>query len=111
MKNNVDLTLNNMFSFETEREYIIFSKLKSLKRHLWDFERLELSSERESDLVITGNKREREKWREIMRAISSQYCDCCGKKINIKPWKFEIRICNECNNDFINKQDKCIWRY
>lgn len=45
-----------------------------------------------------------------MRAISSQYCDCCGKKINIKPWKFEIRICDECNNDFINKQDKCIWR-
>lgn len=111
MKNNVDLTLNNMFSSGVNEDVPLSFKLQSLKRHLWDFERLELSSERESDLIIIGNKREREKWREIMRAISSQYCDCCGKKINIKPWKFEIRICNECNNDFINKQDKCIWRY
>lgn len=56
MKSNVDLTLNNMFSSETEREHTIFPKLKSLKRHLWDFERLELSSGNESDLVITGKK-------------------------------------------------------
>lgn len=111
MKNNVDLTLNNMFSSGVNEDVSLSFKLQSRKRHLWDFEDLKLSSGNESDLVIVGNKREREKWREVMRVISVQYCDCCGKRINTKPWKFEVGVCNECLSDFANKQDKCIWRY
>ena len=110
MKNNVDLTLNNMFSSEINENISFSSKLRPSKHFLWNFEDLKLSSESAFDLVIVGNKREREKWREVMRSISVQYCDCCGKRINTKPWKFEVGVCNKCLDEFRNKQDKCIWR-
>ena len=38
------------------------------------------------------------------------YCDCCGKRMNTKPWDKEIGTCHNCDNIFLKDEDKCIWR-
>ena len=92
MKTNVDLTENNMFDNRKLNPKRIFY-------NVYD----DISGEDTQSLVIEGNKNRRNEVRELRKAISMKYCDCCGKKLNAKPWKFEIGVCDECKNGYFNK--------
>ena len=99
MKTNVDLTENNMFD----------NRKSSLKRIFHNISE-DISGEDFQSLFIEGNKSRRGEIRELRKAINTEYCDCCGKKLNTKPWEFEIGVCNECKNNYLNKNDRNDWR-
>ena len=41
---------------------------------------------------------------------SLDYCDCCGKRMNLKPWNWELGICHQCSGYYQKQEDKCKWR-
>ena len=77
-----------------------------------------MKSEDESDLehqrksiIATGNKETRAKIRFYREMDDPDYCDCCGKRINLKPWDWEFSVCHSCNDRMLKEQeDKCKWR-
>lgn len=42
--------------------------------------------------------------------MNENYCDCCGKRMNLKPWDKELGVCHKCWDKHLNKDDKCKWR-
>lgn len=94
MKRNVDLTesrdfKNNNKSFfeyaDNPLDYInLFTK---------SFENIENI---QNELVLTGNKLQRESKRdELSFGTANNRCDCCGTEIS---WKFfNDSLCNRCN--------------
>lgn len=114
MKNNIDLTENQMFSATRVSNVLnIFVNIKSP----WNIPIQEVRTNDDLDLdhqkntiIIVGNKETREKIKFYRKMDSSDYCDCCGKRMNLIPWDIELGVCRSCDDYYSKDRDKCIWR-
>ena len=114
MKNNVDLTENQIFSRRTLQEnYTIFVISAARGKHPWESnvfsevstdDELNLGHQKKS-LIALGDKKQRAEVAELRKMDNVNYCDCCGARMNLKPWDREIGLCHKCN-EHCEKQDK-----
>lgn len=97
MKSNVDLTDNNIFTYEQ----FVNMQSDSYFKLVNEFN----NCNNITNTILTGNKFERfYKKCELTFCISNNYCDRCGETI---PWKFfNSSLCADCeseiNSDNIN---------
>lgn len=113
MKRNVDLTENRLFSSIPVRTIVNSQK----ERCPWNIKTMFIRSGDEFDLehqresiIATGNRIKRAEISEYRRMDSPNYCDCCGARMNVKPWDKEFGICHKCAVRFEKNQDRCLWR-
>lgn len=117
MKNNVDLTENQIFSrnnFFTDMALgILTLSMLAGTKFPWDLKGFrQIKSDDEFDLyhqrkslIAVGDKKQRAEVAEFRKMDSLDYCDCCGAIMNLKPWDREIGTCHKCN-EYYEKQDK-----
>ena len=118
MKENVDLTEDGFFSNNISFTNILtdsFLRLVTNSNFPWSLnvEKVEseydLEHQRES-IIVVGNKSTREKVEFFRQMDSMDYCDCCGKRMNLKPWDVEIGVCHKCSEHYFKGVDRCKWR-
>lgn len=117
MKRNVDLTENRFFSNNNWFNGVLTFGLITREKFPWNafVERVmsddDLDSNRQRKAIIAvGNKVTRAKVKFYREMDSEDYCDCCGVRMNLKPWDREIGVCHKCENYYLKEQDKCKWR-
>lgn len=115
MKRNVDLTENRFFSNSSQLVSRLFSDITG--KFPWNFDFLEIKSEDDLDLrhqrksiIALGDKATRAKIKEYRKMDSLDYCDCCGARMNLKPWDRELGVCHKCNEYYEKSFDRCKWR-
>ena len=120
MKRNVDLTENRIFTIYTNIfDLLTFAELLEMK-FPWEVGRrleevhsdddLRLRQQRKN-IIATGNKSERANIKFYREMDSPNYCDRCGKEMNLKPWNKEYGVCHECHESLERETiDKCLWR-
>ena len=96
MKRNVDLTENRFFSNNR-----VFNNIS--------IDEFDLEHQRKG-IIAVGNKKMRAEVKMYRQMDDINYCDCCGKRMNLKPWNLEVGICHKCDNYYQNENDKCKWR-
>lgn len=119
MKENIDLTESMLFSRGSRQFGTLGSMInKSLFnecRFPWNIKTikseddLDLGHQRKS-IIALGNKTTRAKIKEYRQMDSLDYCDCCGVRMNLKPWDRELGVCHKCNEYYGKSFDKCKWR-
>lgn len=123
MKNNVDLTENRLFSrnnfFQDMALGVLTLSMLTGSNFPWDtgtFRQIQSDDEFDLDhqkisLIALGNKKQRAEVAEYRKMDSENYCDCCGARMNLKPWHIEYGTCQKCT-DYYAKQDKvkCPWK-
>ncbi len=122
MKNNVDLTENQLFSrrspFEDMALGVLTLSMLTGSKFPWDIgEFQQIRSDDEFDiehqrnsLIALGDKKKRAEIAEYRKMDSADYCDRCGVRMNLKPWDREIGICRKCDSHYRKDIDKCLWR-
>lgn len=117
MKRNVDLTENRFFSNNNLFDGVLTIGLITGEKFPWNafVKRImsddDLNSDRQRKAIIAvGNKATRAKVKFYRELDSLDYCDCCGRRMNLKPWDIEIGVCHICNNYYLKEQDRCRWR-
>ena len=115
MKRNVDLTENGFFSNNTwlsniEINTLIFRMLTTEEKFPWDVHLKIDENDQRKSIIAIGNKKTRAKVKEHHQMDSPDYCDCCGRMMNLKPWSREVGICHKCNEHIQKQKDKCKWR-
>lgn len=116
MKNNVDLTENQLFSrsnfFRDMALGVLTLSMFSRSKFPWDLkdfrqiksdDEFDLDHQRKS-LIAVGDKTQRSEVAELRKMDSENYCDCCGARMNLKPWDMEIGTCRKCD-DYYEKRD------
>lgn len=98
MKRNVDLTQNRIFSSKRNVLLPITVKVPLPAKPTTKF--------------ICGNASERKKAMYYLACDNMYYCDRCGCRINVFPWKKERCLCTKCNEE-LNKQcsKRFLWKY
>jgi len=119
MKHNVDLTESEIFSrvlfsqAENRISKFMRSSLKGIfpwNPH-WATDFDESFGEQREKIIATGNREERRMVSEFRKMDSPNYCDCCGRQMNLKPWDIENGICHKCAKTVKHlDEDKCLWR-
>ena len=121
MKRNVDLTENRFFSSNNWFNDIAMGMLTlgiiTKEKFPWNAHLQQIRSDDDFDMdhqrkaiIAVGNKAMRAKVKEYRQMDSLDYCDCCGKRMNLKPWDREIGVCRKCNDYYQEQEDKCKWR-
>ena len=117
MKRNVDLTSNRFFSNNNWFNGVLTLGLVTGEKFPWNAfaERVMSDDDLNSDLqrkaiIAAGNKATRAKVKFYREMDSEDYCDCCGARMNLKPWDREVGVCHKCENYYLKEQDKCKWR-
>lgn len=122
MKNNVDLTENQLFSrgnfFQDMALGVLTLSMLTGSKFPWDIgEFRQIKSDDEFDLdhqkkslIALGGKKQRAEVAEYRKMDSVNYCDCCGARMNLKPWDREVGICHQCNYWYEKDKDKCPWK-
>lgn len=117
MKNNVDLTENQIFSrnnfFADMALGVLTLAMITGSKFPWDLKNFrQIKSDDEFDLdhqrkslIAVGDKKQRAEVAEFRKMDSENYCDCCGARMNLKPWDREIGLCHKCSEHY-EKQDK-----
>lgn len=118
MKSEIDLTENRIFSGNrrTSQNDLLIDSLFSKSPWNRYMKLVELDDDLDSEyrtepIIATGNKKERARIDSCREAIDGNHCDCCGAKLNIKPWNREFGLCRKCN-EYYEKLDwnRCLWR-
>lgn len=116
MKENVDLTENQIFTTPTPPTglaQLLFEVLKVTKP--WDFQNNFKKVESDSDLegfaeqrrcFGVGNKEERQRWKTIRAYERDQICDRCGQNRGKKPWAK-----NRCDCYSMSYKPKIPWKF
>lgn len=117
MKRNVDLTENRFFSDNNWFNGVLTLGLITDEKFPWNVFLKEIRSNDDLDLehqrnaiIAVGSKETRAKVRFYREMDSLDYCDCCGKRMNLIPWDREIGVCHQCNDYYLKDEDKCKWR-
>lgn len=117
MKNNVDLTENQIFSrnnfFADIALGILTLPIIERAKIPWDLKDFrQIKSDDEFDLchqrkslIAVGDKRQRAEDADFRKMDSENYCDCCGARMNLKPWDREIGTCRKCD-EYYEKKDR-----
>ena len=100
IKSNIDLTSNEMFSKPIRN----FSLHKMLRSFPWNlrFTKIFYDSDlnsRRNEVVLTGNKKEREEKELCRQGDSGDYCDYCGASLIEIPWDRTYGLCKRCYAD------------
>lgn len=106
MKNNVDLTENQLFSRSNFFQDMALGVMTLAKltgsKFPWNLgEFRQIKSDYEMYLDHQQNS-----FVPIYKIDSEKYCDCCGLRINKKPWHREFGLCSECDKRFKNEYNK-----
>ena len=116
MNSNIDLTENRFFSSSPFRSILSLFKITG-EKYPWNIQTLGIKSDDDLDLehqrksiIAVGNKATRAQIKEFRKMDSPNYCDCCGKRMNLKPWDKEIGICHSCEERYEKKSEKGKWR-
>lgn len=119
MKQNVDLTESMIFSRGSRQFDILGSMINTLMLNEYKFpwniktiksdDDLDLEHQRKS-IIALGDKATRAKIKEYRQMDSLDYCDCCGARMNLKPWDRELGVCHKCNKYYEKSFDRCKWR-
>lgn len=117
MKNNVDLTENQLFSrnnfFQDMVLGVLTISMITGSKFPWDLkdfrqiksdDEFDLDHQRKS-LIAVGDKKQRAEVAGFRKMDNANYCDCCGARMNLKPWNKEIGTCRKCD-EYYEKQDK-----
>ena len=117
MKRNVDLTENRFFSNNNLFNGVLTLALVTGEKFPWNVfvEKVMSDDDLDADhqrkaIIAVGNKATRAKVTFYREMDSEDYCDCCGVRMNLKPWDREIGICHKCDNRLQKEQDRCKWR-
>lgn len=121
MKRNVDLTENRFFSsdrwFTDIAQSVLTIGLITRSKFPWNAYLKQIHSDDElceerqrKAIIVVGDKKTRAKVKEYRQMDSQEYCDCCGKRLNLKPWDLEIGVCHKCLKYCQTFTDKCTWR-
>lgn len=117
MKRNVDLTENRFFSNNNLFNGVLTLALVTGEKFPWNaFVKRVMSDDdlnedhQRKAIIAVGNKATRAKVRLYREMDSPDYCDCCGIKMNLKPWDVEVGVCHKCENYYLKEQDRCKWR-
>lgn len=111
MKRNVDLTENMFFSNNNWFNGVHTLRLITGEKFPWNISDDDSALEYQRNAIIAvGNKETRAKVKFYEKMDSLNYCDCCGKRMNLKPWDREIGVCHQCNDYYLKDEDKCKWR-
>lgn len=121
MKRNVDLTEDRFFSssnwFNDIAMGVLTLSMLTKEKFPWNAYLKQVHSEddlgvddQRKSIVIVGDKETRAKVKQYRQMNGVDYCDCCGKRMNLKPWDRETGVCHSCNDHYQGKQDKCKWR-
>lgn len=121
MKRNVDLTENRFFSsnnwFNDVAIGVLTLGMITGEKFPWNAYIKEIKSDDDFDMdhqrkaiIAVGDKTTRAKVKEYRQMDSLDYCDCCGTRMNLKPWDREIGVCHKCNDYYQKQKDKCKWR-
>lgn len=119
MKENIDLTESMIFS-RGNRQFgtlgsMINKSLFNECRFPWNIKTikskddLDLEHQRKSVIALV-DKAIRAKIEKYRQMDSLDYCDCCGRRMNLKPWDREIGVCHKCNEYYGKSFDRCKWR-
>lgn len=118
MKPNVDLTLNRMFR---DNNLSLKEIVTQIRHFPWSdnrFSLIRINTEDELDMnhqrksvIALGDKKMRAEIKELRNMDSGNYCDCCGAKLDTKPWDKPIGLCHRCEQyEYDEWHDKCPWR-
>lgn len=121
MKRNVDLTENRFFSrnnwFNDISIGVLTLDIITGEKFPWNAYIKEIKSDDDLNMdhqmkaiIAVGDKVTRAKVKEYRQADSLDYCDCCGTRMNLKPWNREMGICHKCNQYYEKDIDRCKWR-
>lgn len=119
MKTNIDLTQNRIFSRNTFNTLtsLLITQFNNKSKYPWNIYAIEeinteddLSHQKQS-IIALGNKIKRAEIKMYREMDSTDYCDCCGSRMNIIPWDIEVGVCHKCNSYMEKENDKCLWRY
>ena len=115
MKPNIDLTENQIFSRINFDSIVNTISIKYF-RIPWNIgsdysgDEYDLSHQKKS-LIALGDRKQREEVKLYRKMDSGNYCECCGKRINLTPWNKEIGLCKKCDKSMeYDFNDKCPWR-
>lgn len=117
MKRNVDLTSNRFFSNNNRFNGVLTLGLVTGEKFPWNafVERVMSDDDLDTDhqrkaIIAVGNKVTRAKVKFYREMDSEDYCDCCGVRMNLKPWDRELGVCHKCERYYLKEQDRCKWR-
>lgn len=121
MKSNIDLTDNQIFSRRNigdVQSLVVAGLYKSIFpwniAPLWNRSGDEYDMDHQHKAIIaTGDKEQRAEVRLLRQMDSGNYCDCCGRRINLIPWDKETGLCRKCDEYYQRtnpNNDKCLWR-
>lgn len=119
MKPNVDLTIDRKFrnrnaTSPVRRMSLLKSLLKaySNERFPWAINVSRISSTliKTNALLYTGNKKERLHKKENFEYENGTFCDCCGVRLDKKPWKKGLYLlCAECDLSLNKGHQRTYW--
>ena len=119
MKENIDLTETMIFSRGNWQFDILGSMINKLMLNEYRFpvkiKKIKLEDDLDIEhqgksVIALGDKATRAKIKEYRQMDSLDYCDCCGTRINLKPWDRELGVCHKCNEYYEKSFDRCKWR-
>lgn len=118
MKRNVDLTEDRFFSNNISSVNTLISSFLgevTNSKFPWSLNITEVESENDLEhqrksIIVVGNKSTRKKVEFFRQMDSLDYCDRCGKRMNLKPWGVEIGVCHKCSEHYFKGVDRCKWR-
>ena len=121
MKRNVDLTENRFFSsnnwLNDAEMGVLTLGIVTGEKFPWNANIREINSGDDFDMdhqrksiIAVGDKATRAKIKECRQMDSLDYCDCCGARMNLKPWDRELGVCHKCNEYYRKSFDRCKWR-
>ena len=99
IKNNIDLTSNEMFSRQVDT--FLFIKQVLYYKFPWNYKELH-RIECETDLqpkfegILTGNREEINSKKLYMVIDSGDVCDRCGISLKSIPWDRTYNLCKKC---------------
>ena len=98
-KTDTDALLNTIYD----------KKINPLEKNEDSEDDLDLEHQGKS-VIALGDKATRAKIKEYRQMDSLDYCDCCGARMNLKPWDRELGVCHKCNEYYGKSFDRCKWR-
>lgn len=117
MKDNVDLTIDRKFSRPGGANRIsdlrsTLFKLTTNIKFPWamNVPRITVTLDKSNSLVLTGNKKERANKRIELDYMHGTECECCGTKLDRKPWtRGEYLLCSRCDFSLEDSLKKTYW--
>lgn len=123
MKDNVDLTQNEMFvtpedTHNNDPNFTDAEIIRMFSHRLpWNFiySTRSINSDQDlfgkDELILTGTKKDRRRKSFDVEELTEHYCDCCGAYLMEKPWLRSIYycLCQKCSRKLELEYHRIPW--